>query len=717
MSPGRFFRMKMDMETIEKNVRKMTLLSPAGSRESLIAAVQNGADAVYLGGSAFNARRFADNFDDSALRWAFDYCHARGVAVHVTFNTLLFDKELDAALSYGRFLYEAGADAAIVQDFGLVRMLRENLPQLVLHASTQMGICSLEGVQIAEKMGLSRVVLAREMPLEAVRGVCAGTALEVETFAHGAMCMSTSGACLFSSMAGERSGNRGTCAQPCRKRMALGHRPAKNDYALSLSDLCMLAHVQDLADAGVCCIKLEGRMKRPEYVAAATHAYRAALDGAEWKELSRLQQDLFAVFNRGGERTGYYYGDDGITDCIAKAEPAEPLLQRLQETYKEDVRKLPVSLSAELIPGAPARLRMTAENASVEVCGELVQQAEKTQDTDRYAAQLRKLGGTPFRATELVLNMPAEAFLPVGQVNALRRAACIALNARLCAAKEGPKELHMPPVPPARDLGRGEILARVRTAEQAKAAFAAGADGVLLAPIEYEDQSLPQKLQAYRNAGKRLLLSLPASILSRSEHARIARLVESGLFDGAEANNLGQLPLIMPLSARIAGSGLNALNAQCVAQLYALGFTSVVLSQELTKPQMRDILIKAGGIVMVYGRTEMMQLRHCPVRERHGCKNCAGNAGTLVDESGRVFPLSNVRQAGGCLIRVLNCTPTDVIDLCKTLPPVEAMFLAFYDELPNEVALRVENACRAREGKPVAPAEGATRGHWARAVE
>ena len=693
----------------------MTLLSPAGSRESLIAAVQNGADAVYLGGSAFNARRFAGNFSEEELLWAVDYCHVRGVAVNVTFNTLLFDKELAAALSYGRFLYEVGVDAAIVQDLGLVRMLRSELPGLVLHASTQMGISDLEGAHVVRDMGLSRVVLAREVPLKAVREICAGAGIEVEVFAHGAMCMSTSGACLFSSMAGERSGNRGTCAQPCRKRMAVGKRPGPSDYALSLSDLCMLSHVRELADAGVACIKLEGRMKRPEYVAAATRAYRAALDGAEERELVRLQEELFSVFNRGGEKTGYYYGDGGITDCVAKAEPEEELLRELRTTYAEDTRKQPVSVAAELLPGEPARLSLSCGGISVKVEGEIVQLAEKPQNAERYAAQLQKFGATPFCVESFALTMPENAFLPMGKVNELRRKACDALLARLCVRERAVETLHVPE-PVRKSDGSGQIMARVRTVEQAEAAFKAGAQEVLLSPVDYGDETAPRALQKYRDTAK-LLLSLPASILSRAEHARVAALLHSGLFDGAEANNLGQIPMIMHLPVRIAGSTLNALNALSVDQLLSLGVQRVVLSQELTKPQMRDILIKTGGAVTVYGRAEMMQLRHCPVRERQGCQNCTGIAGTLVDEAGRVFPLSNVRQEEGCLIRVLNCSVTDITDLYGTLPPVDAALLSFYEESPEIVAQCVENARRAAAGAAVKPVADATRGHWARAVD
>ncbi len=696
--------------------KRITLLSPAGSKESLIAAVQNGADAVYLGGSAFNARRFAGNFSDDELSWAVDYCHARGVEVNVTFNTLLFDKELSDALSYGSFLYGLGVDSVIVQDLGLAHILHENLPGLTLHASTQMGICDLEGALQAKAMGFSRVVLAREVPMNEVRFICDHAGIEVETFAHGAMCMSVSGACLFSSMAGERSGNRGTCAQPCRKRIAIGKKPDESDYALSLSDLCMLSHVRELMDAGVCCIKLEGRMKRPEYVAAATRAYRAAIDGADEKTISSLKKDVFSMFNRGGDRTGYYYGDGGITDCIAKAEPGDALLQRMQETYAEDTRKKAVSITAALSVGKPALLKMECDGICVETKGETVFLAEKPQDKARYAQQLQKLGGSPFTVSSFVLHMDDNAFLPVGKLNALRRDACDALLEKLSPHPKVPEALSLPEIASARK-GEGMISALVRTEAQAKAAFLAGADEVLLQPVNYENDTAAISLQPFRDEGKKLLLSLPASLISREEHKRIETLLASGLFDGAEANNIGQLSMIRHLPLKIAGSAMNTFNAQCVANYYRLGFDRVVLSQELTKPQMRDILLKTSGAVTVYGRVQMMQLRHCPVKERMGCLNCNGDAGTLVDEAGRIFPLANIRQAEGCLVRVLNCNPTDIIDLYHSLPPVDAAMLAFYTESPEEVSQLVTRAKEAQNGKTASPHAGTTRGHWSRAVD
>ncbi|MBR4018019.1 MAG: U32 family peptidase, partial [Clostridia bacterium] len=254
--------------------KMMELLSPAGSREAMRAAVNNGADAIYMGGSAFNARRFAANFSNADLQDALDYCHVRGVKAYVTLNILTLDKEFSEAAKYAAFLCRAGVDAAIIQDMGLAAFLRKEIPELPLHASTQMGIHSPEGANAVYAMGMERAVLSREVPLCEIANIRAASPIELEAFAHGALCMSFSGGCLLSSMAGERSGNRGTCAQPCRKLMAIDRAPGKDDYALSLGDLCMIEHLKDMEKAGVSCIKLEGRMKRAEYVAVITRAYR-----------------------------------------------------------------------------------------------------------------------------------------------------------------------------------------------------------------------------------------------------------------------------------------------------------------------------------------------------------------------------------------------------------------------------------------------------------
>ena len=283
------------------------LLAPAGGRDALIAAVQNGADAVYLGTQLLNARAGAANFDREELKWAVDYCHERGVSVHVTVNTVVKDGEESLLEQVAGQLAYAGADAAIVQDLGVAKALGEMLPSLKLHASTQMAVHNAQGVRFARDMGFSRVVLAREMSYEEI-AACRGEGVELEAFAHGALCVSCSGQCLFSSLVGGRSGNRGQCAQPCRLPYRLDGAVKREGYLLSPRDLMGLGDLKRLIQAGVCSLKIEGRLKRPEYVAVVTGAYRRALDRlAQGREFdpSEETEALEQIFNRGGFTRGY----------------------------------------------------------------------------------------------------------------------------------------------------------------------------------------------------------------------------------------------------------------------------------------------------------------------------------------------------------------------------------------------------------------------------
>ena len=691
----------------------MELLSPAGSYMSMVAAVQNGADAVYMGGSAFNARRFAANFDDAALTDALDYCHARGVKVYVTFNTLVLDREMKQAVAYGEFLCRAGADAALVQDLGLAALLRARVPGLPLHASTQMGIHDMEGALAAERMGMARAVLAREVSLKDIRTIRENTRIELEAFVHGALCMSFSGGCLYSSMAGERSGNRGTCAQPCRKRIRWNGAPEPDDYQLSPADLCMIEHLKDLERAGISCIKIEGRMKRAEYVAVVTRAYKKALSGADAAELAEEKRRMLALFDRGGGSTGYYYGDGVRTGSVAASEPTPKLLAEAAATYAKETRKRPVDMRLTMEIGRAARLELACGDAKAAVEGDAAQVAQKAQDPQRYLEQIMKLGDTPFAPGEISLQIAPDAFLPAGAVNELRRQGCRAL---LMAMKVRRTVQTMPfvpaAVPPAAE--RTVITAVTATPQQAAAAFEAGAEEVAIEPLVYTADVL-EGLQKYRGE-KKLLLSLPAVILCREEHERIAAILHSGLADGAIAANVGQLALMEGLPLKVAGTQMNAMNSETVVALMAMGFDRITLSQELTKPQMRDI-ISRDTAVTIYGRTQLMQLRHCPIREHAGCQNCRDIAGGMVDEAGRRFPLAPIKQSDGCLLRVLNCFPTDIIDLYTALPRPAAVQLSFYDESKEAVAERILSAIMSRDGDDVTPAENSTRGHWSRAVE
>ena len=319
------------------------LLSPAGSWEALTAAVQNGADAVYMGGTRFNARRLADNFDNESLRKAVEYAHLYGVRIYITLNILIKEKELDEMKAFVSELEELRVDGVIVQDLGAARYIAQNHPALSLHASTQMTIHQLEGVKVLEEMGFSRVIPARELTLEELKHISGSSCLELETFIHGALCVSYSGQCLMSSMLGGRSGNRGMCAQPCRLAYTLNkaqNNAGQPAYHLSMKDLSTVEYLDEILAAGITGLKIEGRMKRPEYVAIVTREYRKALDdilkagygdsnpaalnepgssGFE-KPDTTVQTELAQVFNRGGFTKGYYFGTDH-TDLFARENP------------------------------------------------------------------------------------------------------------------------------------------------------------------------------------------------------------------------------------------------------------------------------------------------------------------------------------------------------------------------------------------------------------
>lgn len=448
---------------------KPELLSPAGSFDALIAAVQSGADAVYLGAGAFNARAYAKNFTADELSRAVDYCHARGVAVHVTMNILLLDRELETALNTAKDLYRMGVDALIVQDVGLISLLRRELPDLPLHASTQMAVHDENGVKAVQKLGMARAVLAREVSMEGIRRIRKATDFPLEVFVGGAMCSSVSGLCLHSSLIGGRSGNRGACAQPCRMKYKLDGREG---YLLSMKDLCLLDRIQELSELGVCSLKIEGRMKRPEYVAAVTEAYRRAIDG-ETANLPRLRKNLLRAFNRGGFSEGYADGRDGLVaperpgnwgvpvgkirrgrvelsvplragdelavrepgadqdtvvtvrkDCPAGtafiAELSDPKLEGLtvfrtvdaafnEETLKkvnEGARRTKVFASLRAMVGEPLALTLSALGYTVTATGEVVTPARTAAaEKEKLRALVAKLGDTPFVLGEFAAHL------------------------------------------------------------------------------------------------------------------------------------------------------------------------------------------------------------------------------------------------------------------------------------------------------------------------
>ena len=412
--------------------RHAEILAPAGGEAQLRAAVTCGADAVYLGLRGFNARAGAENFAESTLAQTVGWCHARGVRVYVTLNTLITDRELPRWLQSLDAVAAAGADGVIVQDLGLAGVIRRRYPTLPLHASTQMSVHNLAGARQLEQLGFDWVVLARELTAAEIGAICSGTSLQCEVFVHGALCMSVSGQCYLSSMLGERSGNRGRCAQPCR----LNFQSHGRSHALSLKDLTLTDRLRELESLGVASFKIEGRLKRPEYVAAAVTACRDSLEGRT-PDLETLR----SVFSRGGFTDGYYTGRRDLSmfgvrsreDTAATAE----VLGRLAALTRNEVGHLPVDMALTLSPHAPASLCVTDGVHRITVTGEIPQKAI-SRATDEILARraLEKCGGTPFYLQRLECRIAPGLMLPLSALNRLRAAALF--SSMVQAKKEPP---------------------------------------------------------------------------------------------------------------------------------------------------------------------------------------------------------------------------------------------------------------------------------------
>ena len=401
----------------------LELLAPAGSMESVTAAVQNGADAVYLGYGDFNARRNAKNFTHEEAAAAVSYCHLRGAKVFLTLNTLLTDRELPGAARVAEEINEMGVDAVIVQDLGVARMLRQVAPDLHLHGSTQMTVHSLDGVKQCADLGMTRAVLSRELSRDQIEYICANAPIEIETFVHGALCMCYSGQCYLSSLIGGRSGNRGLCAQPCRMKYGWGSRA--DEYPLSLKDMSLASHLGELEQMGVACLKIEGRMKRPEYVAIVTGVYARALREKREPTAEEMAQ-LEAAFSRQGFTQGYFLDRKGPEMFGTRQEEQAPveLYAQARSTYESgENRKEPVHLYAMIRAGEPAQVAAEdAQGRMARVEGPVPEAAVNVPLTrEKVEGQLSRTGGTPFTCEKLTVRVEEGLSLPLSALNALRR--------------------------------------------------------------------------------------------------------------------------------------------------------------------------------------------------------------------------------------------------------------------------------------------------------
>ena len=620
----------------------MELLSPAGSPEAVIAAVQNGADAVYLGFGDFNARRGAKNFTADEADKAIRYCHIRGCKVYITLNTLVNDRELPQAVQAAGLAYDLGADAIIIQDLGLVKMLRAAFPQLPLHASTQMSIHNLAGARAAAEMGLTRAVLARELNRDEIRFITEHAQIETEVFIHGALCFCHSGQCYMSAMIGRRSGNRGMCAQPCRMQYSLGGR--MDDYPLSLKDNCLAGYIRELEETGASCVKIEGRMKRPEYTGIVTGVYAKLL-----KEHRAPTPDemalLEATFSRQGFTQGYFLGDKTDMQGVRSEqdEDAAELYANARKTYADgEMRRVPVHFYTVVEKEEPVKAIAFDNDGNKAVAyGPVPERAKRQGITENYIVeQMYKTGGTPYHVVENRAKADPGLFLSASAINELRRSLIAELSQNRGMPKERQKG-YLPKEPLAMKKHDEPVaIFQVRSDDQLTPELAALHPDYLYVPVdvmaEHFDRVLP-----FINNGTHPVAVLPR-VLTDDEtepvFAMLQQLYDKGVRE-ALAGNLGHIALAKRAGMEVRGDfGLNAFNSQTLDMLRQTGLLSVTASFELRLSQIRDLRKPLDTELIIYGRLPVMVSDQCIIRQSAGKCSCQ-TPGQLSDRKGSIFPV------------------------------------------------------------------------------
>lgn len=607
------------------------LLAPAGSPEALDAAIAAGADAVYFGGSAFNARMNAKNFIGDTLKEAIEKCRLYGVKSNITLNTLVHDRELRDVLAYVEELYTLGADALIVADLGAASLIKRYFPDIELHASTQALGHNTDAARVLANLGFSRMVAARELSRDALAELCKNSPIETEMFIHGAICVSQSGGCLASSLIGGRSGNRGECAQPCR----LPYKCSKNckeTYALSLKDMCLAEHIPEILELGVASLKIEGRMKAPDYVYGVTSIYRRLLDerrAATAEELSELR----ALFSRSGFTDGYFKGKLGremlgVRTDADKADTSQKTAKSVDYSELLKARRRKIDMSAKICADKPSLLTVSLGEQSITASGATPDTAQNCPLTEEAVQKnLTKLGSSPFSLGELTIELDDGLIMPVSALNALRREAVDKLTGILTAPRASalpitlaaPEKREQKPLVSARfteyeripeNVGECEIiylpLEKFRTGMEDKA------NGVIIPPVVF-DAEIPTVRNMLKNAA-----------VSGVKHVLVS--------------NLGHIALAKEFRFTVHGDfRLNVFNSYTKDVLYSLGFEDIIASPELTLPQLRDLALPP----IIYGKVPLMTLEKCVIRDLYSCEECKKHEFfELRDRKGISFPLA-----------------------------------------------------------------------------
>ena len=664
----------------------LELLAPAGSMEALRAAVQNGANAVYLGCGIFNARQSAKNFTTQTLTEAVKYCHVRGVAVHLTLNTLVSDRETAELCELIRHAASSGVDAFIVQDLGVVQLCRQIAPHVPLHGSTQMTIHSLSGVMLCAAWGMSRVVLSRELSREEIRYICANSPIEIEVFGHGALCMCYSGQCYLSAAIGGRSGNRGRCAQPCRQ--AYGYTHWEHKYPLSLKDNCLVHYVKDLENMGVASLKLEGRMKKPEYVATVTAVYRKAID--EGNVTKPIMDALHTAFNRQGFTDGYYASRvDRNMFGVREDTKDDPMwIQQARQSYENGEAPLVDVKFRGVVTCDGSSLTVTDPEGRVcRVEGPLPELARNVPLTGAALAQrVSKTGGTPYRCVEVRTQVDPGLTLSAAAINAMRRDVLNQLTAIRARREQHPLGRPQKYRDHIGATGVPGLTIQVTSREQLTGRLLKQDVAMLYVPIHIlvEDRELCAMLAARG----RVAAVLPR-IVHDGEMPKLKNDLDLLYAQGIREVLVGNLGLLIP--AREAGMrlrgdfGLNLYSSRSLEAARELELASATVSFEMTLPQIRDLSKPIPCELIAYGRLPLMVTEHCLMKNRTGDCTCHMGSAKLTDKTGAEFPI--IKDGNSCRSVLLNGKKLSWLDRQDDLSRLGlwAVRLYFTTESPRDV--------------------------------
>lgn len=656
---------------------KPEILAPAGSPECVLSAVRSGADAVYLGTKAFNARRGAENFSDAELQKAIEYCRARGVKVHVVLNTLVRDDELELAFDVIRHVCALGADVLILQDVGLSALARECAPSVLRHASTQMSVQTAAGLELLKKLGYSRAVLPRELTKEEIKNLRKSTDMQLEVFVHGALCMCVSGQCYMSAMLGSRSGNRGLCAQPCRLPFSAGE-PGRHD--LSLKDLSLIGHLEELSKMGIDSFKIEGRMKRPEYVAAAVKSAKEALGGMTGTE---TQEKLRAVFSRSGFTDGYFenargplmFGTRRKEDVVSAS---AKVLSSLRNLYSKETPRVPVSFFLTVLEGEELSLSARSGSKTVFVSSCCVPEKALNAPTseERLKEWLSKCGSTPFYPEEIEIELDEGLSVPASAVNALRREALEKLENALKTVKPC-------------SFTAAEFKIRPHTAREKKTfhLVLSSAEQLpqnlenvenLYFPLEIEEKYV----ESVENKGITVGVSVPRLLCGAEEKAQRLLLRAKNLgITAALCGTLDAVAIARKCGLEVhLGFSMNVFNSLSVLEFERIGVKSITLSPELTLAQCAAIGGEVQRGIIAYGRLPLMLTRNCPLKNAVSCAECR-KKGALTDRMGVSFPV----MCHGNYQEILNSRPIYMGDRTEEIKNIDFMSFLFTREKAKSV--------------------------------